>query len=103
MIDEFMPEIEELIEASHGRIGADHVHKKLIASGFTGTDRTTRRAVGAVQDSHCAACVSRTVRQWVDLGVRQHPETTIYGTTLRCSSGRRLHKSDRDGGSHRIA
>lgn len=50
-IDAFMPKIEELIEASHGRIGADQVHKKLVAMGFAGTDRTTRRAVAAAKES----------------------------------------------------
>ncbi|MFI9507204.1 IS21 family transposase [Nocardia sp. NPDC052566] len=50
-IDVFMPKIEELIEASNGRIGADQVHKKLTAMGFEGTDRTTRRAVAAAKES----------------------------------------------------
>jgi transposase len=52
MIDVFMPKIEELVEDSHGKVGADHVHKKLVAMGFTGTDRTTRRAVAAAKRSY---------------------------------------------------
>ncbi|GAA2052228.1 hypothetical protein GCM10009839_69430 [Catenulispora yoronensis] len=40
VIDAFMPEVEELIEASRGRIGADQVHKKLVAMGCDGTNRT---------------------------------------------------------------
>jgi transposase len=64
MIDAFMPKIEELVEDSHGKIGADHVHKKLAAMGFTGTDRTTRRAVAAAkrsyQDGH-----RRVHRPWI--------------------------------------
>jgi Mu transposase, C-terminal domain/Integrase core domain len=52
MIDAFMPKVEELVEDSRGRIGADQVHKKLAAMGFTGTDRTTRRAVAAAKHSY---------------------------------------------------
>ena len=42
MIDPFLSKIEELVEASQGRIRADVVHEKLTAMGFSGTDRTTR-------------------------------------------------------------
>lgn len=35
MIDEFTPKIEQLIEASHSRIGADHVHlPDVVNAGF---------------------------------------------------------------------
>ena len=56
MIDPFLSKIEELVEASQGRIRADVVHEKLTAMGFSGTDRTTRRAVAeaktAYRDGH---------------------------------------------------
>jgi hypothetical protein len=52
MIDEYMPKIEELVERSKGRIGADAVHDKIAAMGFAGTDRTTRRAVAAAKKSY---------------------------------------------------
>src|SRR6187200_1159287 len=56
MIDPFLSKIEELVEASQGRIRADVVHEKLTAMGFSGTDRTTRRAVAeaktAYRDEH---------------------------------------------------
>lgn len=52
LIDAYMPKIEELVEASRGKIGADHVHKRLVALGFTGSDRTTRRAVAAAKESY---------------------------------------------------
>ncbi|MER8090702.1 IS21 family transposase [Streptomyces sp. NPDC094048] len=52
LIDEFLPKVEELVERSHGKIGADAVHKKIEAMGFGGTDRTTRRAVAAAKESY---------------------------------------------------
>jgi hypothetical protein len=54
MIDEFMPKVEELVEQSRGKIGADVVHRKLSAMGFAGTDRTTRRAVAVAKESYRA-------------------------------------------------
>ncbi|QIS23414.1 IS21 family transposase [Nocardia terpenica] len=44
-IDPFMGKIEEWVDKSGGRIRADVVHERLRAMGFTGTDRSTRRAV----------------------------------------------------------
>lgn len=64
MIDAFMPKIEELIEKSHGKIGADKVHEKLVAMGFDGTDRTTRRAVAAAKESFRAGH-RRVHRPWI--------------------------------------
>jgi transposase len=64
ILDAFMPKIEELIEASRGKIGADQVHKKLVAMGYTGTDRTTRRAVAAAKESYQAGN-RRVHRPWV--------------------------------------
>ena len=45
LIDEFLPKIEEWVEQSKGKIRADVAHEKLVALGFTGSERTTRRAV----------------------------------------------------------
>ncbi|GAA3838596.1 hypothetical protein GCM10022403_083790 [Streptomyces coacervatus] len=64
MIDEFMSKIEELIERSGGRIGADRVHEKITAMGFTGTGRTTRRAVAAAKASYQAGH-RRVFRPWI--------------------------------------
>lgn len=64
LIDDFMPKIEELVERSQGKIGADVVHDKIAAMGFTGTDRTTRRAVGAVKASYSAGH-RRVFRPWM--------------------------------------
>lgn len=51
MIDEHLPKVEEWVERSKGKIRADKVHEKLVAVGFTGSERTTRRAVAAVKRS----------------------------------------------------
>ncbi len=64
MIDPFLPKIEELVERSGGRIGADVVHRRLVAIGFTGSDRTTRRAVAAVKASYRAGH-RRVFRPWM--------------------------------------
>ncbi|HEY5853846.1 MAG TPA: IS21 family transposase [Aldersonia sp.] len=48
LIDPFLPKLEEWVENSRGRIRAD-VHAKLVALGFAGTERTTRRAVATIK------------------------------------------------------
>jgi transposase len=63
-IDEFLPKIEELVEASQGRIRADVVHARLLAMGFNGTDRTTRRAVAQAKQAWTAGH-RRAYRPWV--------------------------------------
>ncbi|MEV8518156.1 IS21 family transposase, partial [Dactylosporangium sp. NPDC051484] len=63
-IDAFLPKIEELVEASQGRIRADVVHARLLAMGFTGTDRTTRRAVAEAKTAWRAGH-RRAYRPWV--------------------------------------
>lgn len=63
-IDAFIPKIEELVEASQGRIRADVVHARLLAMGFTGTDRTTRRAVAETKNAWRAGH-RRAFRPWV--------------------------------------
>lgn len=64
LIDDFLPKVEELVERSRGKVGADAVHKKIVAMGFTGTDRTTCRAVAAVKDSYRAGN-RRVLRPWI--------------------------------------
>jgi len=63
-IDPFLGKIEELVEASQGRIRADVVHDKLTAMGFDGTDRTTRRAVAELKATYRAGH-RRKYRPWV--------------------------------------
>ena len=45
IIDPFLPKIEEWVERSHAKIRADRAFDKLKALGFTGSERTVRRAV----------------------------------------------------------
>jgi len=51
LIDEFLPKVE-WIERSNGKLRADVAHDKLVALGFTGSERTTRRAVAAVKKNY---------------------------------------------------
>ena len=48
-IDPFLAKVEEWVDRSKGQVRADVVHDKLVAMGFTGSDRTTRRAVAAAK------------------------------------------------------
>lgn len=64
MIDQFRDKIEELVDASQGRVRADVVHERLVAMGFTGTDRTTRRAVAAAKAAWQAGH-RRKYRPWI--------------------------------------
>jgi transposase len=64
LVDPFLEKIEELVERSHGHIRADVVHARLVAMGFTGDERTTRRAVAEAKEAY-AAGHRRTYRPWV--------------------------------------
>jgi len=45
MVDGFAGKIEELVKRSRGKIRADKAHATLVAMGYLGSERTTRRAV----------------------------------------------------------
>ena len=45
----FADKIGEWIDRSNGRVRADVVHEKLVAMGYTGSERTTRRVVAALK------------------------------------------------------
>jgi transposase len=64
LIDEFLPKLEEWMEHSKGKIRADVAHDKLLALGYQGSERTTRRAVAAVRSAFTAGRV-RVHRPWV--------------------------------------
>lgn len=64
LIDEFLPKVEEWVERSHGKVRADVVHEKLLALGYTGSERTTRRAVAKVKQAYRDGRV-RVHRPWV--------------------------------------
>jgi hypothetical protein len=64
LIDAFLPKVE-WIERSTGKLRADVAHDKLVALGFTGSERTTRRAVAAVKMNYRPGRV-RVLGPWTD-------------------------------------
>ena len=64
LVDGYRAKIEEWVERSEGDIRADVVHDKLVAMGFDGTDRTTRRAVAEAKRNF-AAGRRRVYRLWI--------------------------------------
>ncbi len=64
LVDPFLEKIEELIERSAGAIRADKVHERLLAVGFAGDERTTRRAVAEAKGAY-ATGHRRRYRPWV--------------------------------------
>jgi transposase len=63
-IDQYLDKIEELVAASGGRVRADVVHQRITAMGFTGGERTTRRAVAQVKQAFQAGR-RRVFRPWI--------------------------------------
>jgi len=64
LIDGFMDKVEELVDRSKGKIRADAVHRKLVAMGYRGSERSTRRAVAGVKEAWQAGR-RRRYRPWV--------------------------------------
>jgi transposase len=64
MTDGFMPEIEELVDRSKGKIRADVAHRKITAMGYRGSERSTRRAVAEVKQAWQAGR-RRRYRPWI--------------------------------------
>jgi transposase len=64
LIDEYLPKVEEWVERSQGKVRADVAHDKLVALGYTGSERTTRRAVAKVRANYRTG-KRRVHRPWV--------------------------------------
>ncbi|MDQ3664853.1 MAG: IS21 family transposase [Actinomycetota bacterium] len=64
LIDDFLPKLEEWVERSGGKVRADVAHRKLRGLGFTGSERTTRRAVAKAKAAFKTGRV-RVHRPWV--------------------------------------
>lgn len=64
LVDGHLEKIEELVERSRGRIRADVVHERLLAVGFAGSERTTRRAVAEAKRAWRAGR-RRVYRPWI--------------------------------------
>jgi hypothetical protein len=87
LIDAYADKLEEWLEASHGKVRADVVHDKLVALGYTGSERTTRRAVQSAKKAPWA----RRQCAPLDGGARTGPATGQEGLRhylVRCLEGR---------------
>ncbi len=90
-VDGFAVKIEEWVDRSRGRIRADVAHQRLVAMGYMGSERTTRRAVAVAKKSWRQEHGRRT-RPWVvepglwmqwDYG--NGPDVGGRSTTLFCA------------------
>jgi hypothetical protein len=64
LIEPYLPKVEEWVDASRGKIRADIAHERLLALGYLGSERTTRRAVAAAKKRYRAGH-RRVYRPWV--------------------------------------
>src|SRR5947209_4249192 len=64
LTDPFMAKIEELVDRSGAKIRADVVFDKLVALGYSGSERTLRRAVAEAKDNHGRG-KRRIYRPWI--------------------------------------
>jgi transposase len=64
IIDPYLPKIEEWVERSKGKLRADVAHRKLVKMDYTGSERTTRRAVSAAKKAWKAGH-RRVYRPWI--------------------------------------
>jgi len=62
LIDPFLDKVEEWVDRSEGKVRADVAHDRLVAMGFSGTERTTRRAVAVAKAPWRAGTAGRTGR-----------------------------------------
>jgi transposase len=63
-VDAFAGKIEEWVERSRGKVRADVAHRKLVAMGYEGSERTTRRAVADAK-RRWRAGHGRSTRPWI--------------------------------------
>jgi len=64
IIDPYLAKIEEWVERTEGKVRADVVHERLRGLGFTGDERTTRRAVAEAKQAWRAGR-RRQYRPWI--------------------------------------
>ena len=64
LADPYREKLEEWVDHSRGKVRADVAHDKLIALGYTGSERTTRRAVAEAKAAYLAGR-RRVHRPWV--------------------------------------
>jgi transposase len=90
-VDGFAEKIEEWVERSRGRIRADRAHERLVAMGYVGSERTSRRAVAEAKRAWRAGHGRRT-RPWtVEPGLWMQwdygdgPVVAVPSTVLFCA------------------
>jgi hypothetical protein len=64
LADPYWEKLEEWVDHSRGKVRADVAHDKLVALGYTGSERTTRRAVAEAKTAYLAGR-RRVHRPWV--------------------------------------
>jgi transposase len=75
-VDAFAEKIEEWVDRSRGKVRADVCHQRLVAMGYLGSERTTRRAVAAAK------------RRWrVEHGRRTRPWVVEPGLWMQWDYG----------------
>jgi hypothetical protein len=91
LVDPYLAKLEEWVDHSRGKVRADVAHDKLTALGYTGSERTTRRAVAEVKTAYRSGR-RRVHRPWVpepgmwfqyDFG--DGPRVNGVGTQLFCA------------------
>lgn len=91
LVDPYREKLEEWVDHSRGKVRADVAHEKLIALGYPGSERTTRRAVAQAKTAYRAGR-RRVHRPWVpepgmwfqyDFG--DGPRVNGVGTQLFCA------------------
>jgi len=90
-VDGYAEKIEEWVERSRGRIRADRAHERLVAMGYVGSERTTRRAVArakrAWRQGHGRRTRPWTVEPglWMQWDYADGPEVSGRATSLFCA------------------
>jgi transposase len=90
-VDAFAEKIEEWVDRSRGRIRADVAHQRLLAMGYQGSERTTRRAVAAAKRRWRAEHGRRTrpwltePGLWMQWDYGDGPQIAGRSTTLFCA------------------
>ncbi|WP_042914993.1 IS21 family transposase [Mycobacterium canetti] len=91
LVDPYLDKLEEWVDRSRGKVRGDVAHEKLVALGYAGSQRTTRRAVAEVKAAYRAGR-RRVHRPWItepgmwfqyDFG--DGPRVRGVGTQLFCA------------------
>lgn len=64
LIDEHLDKVDEWVDRRNSKVRADVAHDKLVALGYAGSGRTTRRAVAKIK-ADCRAGKRRVHRPWI--------------------------------------